>query len=257
MSDRTESAPQQGPGVAGYPPVALGGPFGILAGDDAAATMDTGVRGAHCAVYSPSSCEPAYAYPLIVWFHDAYGDECDVLSWLPHISDRNYLGIGLRAPLPVTNGLPRQRRWSTSERAIDVLEKELAIALCDVAERMNVHSDRIVVAGVGQGATIALRMLLRRPEWFGAGVCLNADWLPANRLEWWGQYAGKPLWLGHANDWRLLTSRSAIHSTKLLMSAGFEVTQHFDDFDQIQPAALAREVNHWLMHTLCGGTLIA
>ncbi len=219
--------------------------------------MDCGLPAAHCAIYAPPSYEAGYAYPLVVWFHDQGGDERDVLNWLPHISDQNYLGMGLRAPLPVTNGLPGQRRWSTSERFFDLLEEELATGICDLSERMNVHPQRIVVAGVGQGATVALRILLRRPEWFAAGVCLNADWLPANRLEWWGQYVSKPLWLGHAQDWRLLTSRSAIQSTKLLMSAGFDVTLRFDDFDELQPVALAREVNHWLMHRLCGDTLIA
>ncbi len=257
MSDRTESASPRDPGVAVYSQVTLGGAFGVHVGDQAAVTMDSGVPAAHCAVYAPPTYEAGYAYPLIVWFHDAYGDERDVLNWLPHLSDQNYLGLGLRAPLPVTNGLPAQRRWAMSERAFDVLESELAIAMYDLAERMSVHSNRIVVAGVGQGATIALRMLLRRPEWFGAGVCLNADWLPSNRLEWWGQYSRKPLWMGHVMDWKLLTSRAAINSTKLLQSAGFDVTQHFDDFDELQPATLAREVNHWLMHKLCSDTLIA
>ena len=255
MSDRMESTTKWKSAV--YSQMALMGPFGGTLAADASAAMDSGVQAAHCAVYVPPSYEPGYAYPLVVWFHDFGGDERDVLSWLPHISDQNYLGLGLRAPQPVNHGLPSRRRWPLSEQFFDLLEKELAISIGDLSDRMKVNAGRVIVAGVGQGATVALRMLLRRPEWFAAGVCLNADWLPANRLEWWGQYIDKPLWIGHAQDWQLLTTRSAIHRTKLLMSAGFDVTQHYDDFDELQPAALAREVNHWLMQTLCHDTLIA
>ena len=255
MSDRTESPIDRGSAVYSQPQWGTYVP--ALVEEGASSTLDSGVPAAHCAVYTPRSYESGYAYPLVVWFHDEGGDERDVLSWLPQISDQNYLGIGLRAPLPVTNGLPTRRRWSTSSGYLDLLEDELAVSLCDLADRLNVHPERIVVAGVGQGATVALRMLLRRPEWFAAGVCLNADWLPDNRLEWWGQYTGKPLWLGHAQDWPLLTSRSAIQSSKLLRSGGFDVTQHFDDFDELRPMALAREVNNWLMHRLIGETLIA
>lgn len=253
MSDRTESPIEPESAVYAQPP--WGGILGGVA-DNTAGSFDSGVPAAHFSVYTPPTYESGYAYPLVVWFHDEGGDERDVLSWLPHISDQNYLGFGLRAPLPLTNGLPGRRRWAMSPRYFDLLEDELAISLCDLLERANVHSERVVVAGVGQGASVALRMLLRRPDWFAAGVCLNADWLSDNRLEWWGQYAGKPLWLGHAQDWQLLTSRSAIQSSKLLMSAGFEVTQRFDDFDELRPLELAREVNHWLMHRLCGDTLI-
>jgi phospholipase/carboxylesterase len=212
--------------------------------------LDSGEAAAYCAVHLPIGFEPDYTYPLIVWFHDEGADEQEMLSLLPYISDRNYAGLSLRAPLPVTNGVPRQRRWSLAEGYLNILEAELAVSLERLAERIRIHGERVIAAGMGQGASVALRMLLRRPEWFAGGVCLNAEWDHRNRFEWWGQYAQKPLWLGQIVGWAS-SSTAAIVRTRLLRAAGFEVHARWIEFGDAKPRRLGTEIDRWLMQRLC------
>ncbi len=219
-------------------------------------TLDCGDPAVHCAVHVPRFYESGYAYPLVVWFHDEGGDEQEVLRVLPLISGRNYAGLSLRGPLPVTNGLPRQRRWSFADNYLNLLEDELAVGLQHAVERVNIHLDRVVVAGMGQGATLALRMLLRRPEWFAGAACLGGEWTADNRFEWWGQYVDKPVWLGYIRGWSDDRPAAAIRSARLLATAGFDVTTRVGDFDDADPLSLGAEIDQWMMQSLCPGSVI-
>jgi len=217
---------------------------------------DTGDPDAHCAITRPRGYEPGYAYPLIVWFHDYGSDERELLHVLPHISDRNYGGLSLRGPLPIKNGLPNKRRWSLADRYLHHLEDELAVGLQQTAQHVNVHWDRIVAAGMGQGATVALRMLLRRPEWFAGAVCFGAEWTSGHRFEAWGQYAHKPLWLGQVRGRSAIPARAAVRHARLLRAAGFDVATHVMDFDDADPARLGPVIDRWLLSSLCPDTVV-
>lgn len=228
----------------------------VTLGVDPGGTLDSGDPAVHCALTIPRGYEPGYAYPLIVWFHEAAADERQLVDVLPFISDQNYAGLAVRGPLPVLNGLPGQRRWSLADRFLHLLEDELAVGLQHAAEHINVNWDRVVVAGLGQGATVALRMLLRRPEWFAGAACVGAEWVPGTRLEAWGQYRHKPLWLGHIRGWSPVWSRAAVRQARLLRTAGFNVVTHVTDFDDADPANLGLIIDRWLMSSLCPDTVV-
>jgi len=220
------------------------------------ATVDSGLAAVDYCVSPPASYTPGYAYPLIVWFHDDSGDERDVLEWLPQISPQNYLGLGLRGPLPVANGLPGDRRWSLGDEHLSWLEDQLAVALVEAVEEWSIHTDRIVVAGIGTGASVALQMLLRQPELFAGAACLNAQLPAQSRLAAWERYAGRNLWLGHSSLLERAGRRPAIQFQSLLHAAGLNAqTRHFDD-DEWPLELLGRELDWWLMQTLCAETMI-
>ncbi|MGD9855666.1 MAG: alpha/beta hydrolase [Planctomycetaceae bacterium] len=219
-------------------------------------TLDSGDPAVHCAVRTPLHYEPGYSYPLIVWFHDRGADERELLTVLPHISERNYAGLSLRGPLPVGNGLPGQRRWSLADGYLNLLEDELAVCLSHVADRVNIHWDRVIAAGMGQGATLALRMLLRRPEWFAGAACLGGEWTSRHRFDWWGRYADKPVWLGHIRGWSTETSRAAVRYSGLMKTAGLDVTRRMIEFDDAAPGSIGREVDRWLLQSLCPDSVV-
>src|SRR6516225_11710340 len=52
--------------------------------------------------FIPRQYEPNYAYPLLVMFHARGGDEEQFVRAMPALSWRNYVGLGLRGPEPVT-----------------------------------------------------------------------------------------------------------------------------------------------------------
>ena len=227
-----------------------------IADERPAGTLDSGDPAVHCALKMPELYEPGYAYPLIVWLHDEGADESELLRALPWVSDRNYAGLAVRGPLPVLNGLPHRRRWSVADRYLTMLEDELSVALEQALEHVNIHRERIVVAGMGQGATLSLRLMLRRPEWFAAAVCVGGEWAATNRFEAWGRYAHKPLWLGQIEGWTDASSQSAIGRARLLRAVGFDVTTHVVDFDDADPANLGHAIDRWLMQTLCPDSVV-
>ena len=47
-------------------------------------------------LYLPEHYEHSYAYPLIVWLHGDGGTEDDTQLLMPMISERNYVGLGIR-----------------------------------------------------------------------------------------------------------------------------------------------------------------
>jgi phospholipase/carboxylesterase len=221
------------------------------------ATYESGRPPVEYAVALPSSYTPRYAYPVIVWFHDEGGDERDVREWLPRLSPQNYLGLGLRGPLPVADGLPAQRRWSLGCQHLNWLEEQLAVALMETARQFSIHAERIVAAGIGTGATLALQMLLRRPELFAAAACLNADLAPSQPLDNWGRFSGRGLWLGHSRLLHCGPLQPAFASTRLLHAAGLNVCPHPYDDDAWPLETFGRDVDQWLMPTLCGNRVVA
>jgi phospholipase/carboxylesterase len=219
-------------------------------------THESGQASVDYAISVPRSYAPGYAYPLIVWFHEEGSDEREVLEWVPRISPQNYLGLGLRGPLPIRNGLPEQRTWSTGPQHLEWLEDQLTAALVDVFEDWSIHPHRIVAAGIGRGGTLALQMFLRRPDLFAGAACLNADLLPDFRLDWWGQYSGRGLWLGHSDLLAEGHRRPALMSARTLHAAGINVHPRRYSLDEWPLETMGRDIDHWLLRTFCGETVI-
>lgn len=109
-------------------------------------------------VFAPEAWAPTYDYPLICFLHDDDRSEQDLWEWFPAISDQNFLALGVRAPFPAQTALPGQYRWrgqrpdATAAALIESIER--------VREEWNVHQDRIVLFGEGNGAVAALQQFL-------------------------------------------------------------------------------------------------
>lgn len=159
--------------------------------------------------FIPQRYEPNYAYPLLVLLHNRGGDEHQMLASMPAMSWRNYVGLSLRGPEPLTrDGQPAGFRWGSAfgrpdrilaeqlaptpppsevfRRAfqgepidpIDQLEDGVFRSIRGLRRTLHVHSERIFLVGVGEGATVAYRLGLTYPERFAGVVAING-WLPA------------------------------------------------------------------------------
>jgi phospholipase/carboxylesterase len=157
--------------------------------------------------FIPRQYEPNYAYPLLVLFHARGGDEDQLVRVMPALSCRNYVGLGLRGPEPVIkrdrlagfswgrdfelhdrSGLRSRARRSEAEivrRALfdpelddmDRLEEGVFTAIRKTRSLLHIHSERIFLAGCGEGAAVAYRFGLSYPERFAGVVAVNG-WLP-------------------------------------------------------------------------------
>jgi phospholipase/carboxylesterase len=156
--------------------------------------------------FIPQRYEPNYAYPLLVLFHARGGDEEQMVRSMPALSWRNYVGLSLRAPEPFerrgrVEGFTwgsafarrdrladrrsslneaetvRRRLWGTEPDPIDLLEEGVFSAIRQTRRALHVHSERLFLVGVGEGAAVAYRLGLSHPERFAGVVAING-WLP-------------------------------------------------------------------------------
>lgn len=153
--------------------------------------------------FVPQRYEPNYAYPLLVMFHGRGGDEQQMVRSIPAMSWRNYVGLSLRGPdtflrrgrhegfswgpdfARPDRHLPRclsstregeavrRRLIENEEDAVDRIEEGLFSAIRQTRRTLHVHSERIFLVGIGEGAAVAYRMGLSYPERFAGVVAIN------------------------------------------------------------------------------------
>lgn len=196
-------------------------------------------------VYAPDQWAPTYDYPLICYLHDDSRSEHDLWRWFPAISDQNFLGVGVRAPFPALTTLPGQFRWRGQRP--DATYAVLCEAIEFVQQDWNVHPDRIILFGEGNGAVAALQQFMlnqfHRDEHllrFGGAICRH---LPA----WWTRAlppledfaSGRVLLMdpiGEDVDGEIPAAIDGLNE------AGISVTLAEDR--TVSPAQL---INHWIM----------
>lgn len=137
----------------------------------------------------PMHYEPNYAYPLIVWLHDAGSSETEIFDVAPQISTRNYVSIAPRGlacrhttlACRRSNGrlLVGERReetrydWPETEEGVSEAENLVFYSIDQASAKSNVDRRRVFLAGRGAGGTTALRVALRNPREFAGVVSID------------------------------------------------------------------------------------
>ena len=126
--------------------------------------------------FLPTGYEPNYAYPLIVLFHQHGGSDEQVLRLAPRISRRNSIYLSLRGPVPLNltddDGLP-SFGWGDAGKYDSHLSEYLLKAVEQTRREFHVHSERVYLAGVAEGAAVAYRMALQLPGKFAGVIAVN------------------------------------------------------------------------------------
>lgn len=157
--------------------------------------------------FIPKRYEPNYPYPLLVLFHGRGSDEHQLVRSLPKMSWRNYVGLGLRGPeRMVRHGREEGYGWGPNfarpgrrearpspgtvqpvgdafrdalqDHTLERIDEGVFEAVYGVRRALHVHSERIFLVGVGEGAAVAYRLGLCYPERFAGVVAMNG-WLPS------------------------------------------------------------------------------
>jgi phospholipase/carboxylesterase len=202
--------------------------------------------------FLPTGYEPNYPYPLVVLFHRAGGNDDQVLRMAPRISRRNYICIALRGPEPAgirDDGRPGYN-WANTDAADEHMQEYLVRAVEQTRRNYHVHSERIYLAGVEEGATQAYRLGLRMPEKLAGIISLNGA-LPK-------PVEGSPLFkYPEIRDLRILICHGTMNENashedarkdfRLFYSAGCEVAFHsYQTNHKLHPHML-RDANRWIM----------
>ncbi len=200
--------------------------------------------------FLPTGYEPNYAYPLVVFFHGQRGNEEQVMRLAPRLSRRNYICVGLRGPQalgPRSDGRPGFG-WGKDGQFDTLLEDYVFRAVEMTRRNYHVHSERIYLAGVCEGAGAAYRLGLSHPEKFGGVVSLNGAMPRGNgpliRLPEARQLSAL---IGHGIANAVVPLSQARTDYRVLYAAGLAIRMHtYPATHKLHPDML-RDVNRWIM----------
>ncbi len=118
---------------------------------------------AHRSFFLPLHYVATYEYPLIVWLHSNGSNENQIDHVMPHISLRNYVGVGIRGT-KAADAVGHRFDWHQSPAAIATSHEAVIEAIDEASERFSIHKSRIVLAGYGAGGTMAIANCDARPR---------------------------------------------------------------------------------------------
>ena len=202
--------------------------------------------------FLPTGYEPKYAYPLIVFFHEQGSSEERILQLAPQVSRRNFICISLRGPEVI--GLTREGQprygWGAETEHLDTLHEYLLRAVEQTRRTYHVHSERVFLAGVGEGATLAYRIGLSMPEKFAGVVALNGS-VPRPQPDAptfrYPEVRGLKVFMAHGRECQKTPFETARSDFRLLYSAGIEPRLvGYDSADPLHPGML-RDLNRWVV----------
>lgn len=202
------------------------------------------------ATFTPLGYEAGYAYPLIVWLHGSGSSERELPQVMRHVSPRNFLAV---APRGVSDRVNEEYGWRQESSEIEQAETAVEEAIEAAAHRYNVNAGKVFIAGVGAGGTMAMRLGLRRPEWFAGAASIDGPLPRRHRpLCRVNEARGLPLLLSASRDSVGYPEPSLCSDLALLHSAGFHVAvRQYPGEDELTTAMLA-DVNRWAMDLVCG-----
>jgi phospholipase/carboxylesterase len=198
---------------------------------------------------APLHYEPNYEYPLLVWLHDAGGDEREVKRIIPLVSLRNYVSLAVRGTSSAQDGFA----WPETADAILAAEARVAEAVDQARQRFNVHSRRIFLAGHGAGGTMAIRLALRSPDRFAGAASIGGSFpeqhSPLARL---AAVRQSRLLIMHCRDSLTYSVEKVCDELALFHAAGMSVTlRQYPCGDELTTQML-RDLDVWLMEQVTG-----
>jgi phospholipase/carboxylesterase len=203
--------------------------------------------------FLPTGYEPNYAYPLLVFFHGHGGNEEQILRLAPRLSRRNYICIGLRGTQLLgerRDGRPGYA-WGTDGRCETLVEDYVFRAIEQTRRHYHVHSERIYLAGVCEGAMLGYRLGLTFPDRFAGVISLNGSLPPSGSLFLrLPQVRQLRAFIGHGIANAVIPLATARANFRLLYTAGLPVDLHtYPTTHRLHPHML-RDVNRWII-TMC------
>lgn len=201
-------------------------------------------------LFVPMHYERRYAYPLLVWLHDAGGSERELRQLMPHVSMRNYLAAAVRGTSPAV-GRPGYA-WEDSPDTASEAAERVQECIDAAQRRYHVHAERVFIAGQGRGGTMALRLALQHPEWFAGAISLGGP-LPQGGcpLQRVNRARRLPLLVAACLGSRAYPESRVASDLRLLHAAGFALAlRRYPGNDELTTVMLS-DMDRWIMSQVC------
>ncbi len=202
--------------------------------------------------FLPIRYEPGYRYPLVVWLHNDGYNENQVRHVMPHISTRNYIGVGVRGSMAIdANG--HRFAWSDSAAAVSRCEDAVWQSIDDACERYSIHRERVFIAGYGTGGTMARRIALRRSTQFAGCISLGGR-LPRGGAVLSNLASARRL----KNLWAIAIENPALsddefdRDIRLAADARLRLDVKRYTTDDEMVVEVLRDMNDWIMRVVTG-----
>lgn len=203
--------------------------------------------------FLPTGYEPRYAYPLLVFLHGHGSSEDQVLKLAPRLSRRNYICIGLRGSQPLgERGDGRTvYGWGRDSQTDSQVEDYVLRAVEQTRMNYHVHSERIYLAGICEGATLAYRLALTFTDNFAGIIALNGimprQGGPLLRLP---QARQLRVFIGHGIANAVVPLTLARQDHRLLYTAGLSVQLNTYPTNHRLHANMLRDTDRWIMEAI-------
>ena len=123
-------------------------------------------------IFFPRGYEARYAYPLFIWLHSDDSSEFELDEVMQSLSQRNYIGVGLRGPA-ASKSNSRKFCWSMKSADLSSSQDAVLETVRLACEDLNVNSDRIFLGGYGTGGSVAQWVGLKNPQAFAGCFSVN------------------------------------------------------------------------------------
>ena len=198
-----------------------------------------------------------YQYPVLVWFHHNGFNEHQIDQIMPHLSTRNYIGIGIRGNHAVDSA-GHCFNWHDSPAAVDATQEAVFDAIEEASIRFSIHPKRVILAGYQDGGTMAQRIALRTPSQI-SGVISMGGTLPHGELSLFEELRQRKLpmlWQWSSRN-PLYNDQQIREDCQLAMSisADLEIRQYADE-DEMNTVTL-KDANDWIMRKVISGSSIS
>ncbi len=202
-------------------------------------------------IFVPEFYEPRYAYPVVIWLHSQDSSEYELDSIIPHLSLRNYLGIGLRG---IQSGDGEGLfRWSLSDHSVSLTEELIGRTCLSLPEHYSVRRDKIFLAGYGMGGSLAHLIAIRNPAYFAGAISINGRFPDKpNNLRHWKQARSVPLLWMHGKDSHHCDCQELANLLRSAHRAALQIyPAQFPTADELDTAMLSL-ANRFMMQIVTG-----
>src|SRR5207253_552332 len=138
--------------------------------------------------------------------------------------------------------------WGSEGGSDATVEDYVFRAVEHTRRTYHVHSERIYLAGICEGATLAYRLGLLFPERFGGVISLNGlmprQGRPLFRLP---QLRELRVFIGHGIANVFMPLSSALQDRRLLYTAGLDVRLHTYPTTHRLHSDMLRDIDRWIM----------
>ncbi len=207
------------------------------------------VASGHC-FFLPLHYVASYRYPLIVWLHSNGFNENQLDDVMPHISIRNYVGVGVRAT-KAADAIGHRYDWYQNAAAINAAHDAIITAVDEAIARFSVNADRVILAGYRDGGTMALRIAMRQPDRFAAAISVGGA-MPRGAIRNMIQLRQRRLpmlwqWGGSRSDF---TAKDLTADCQLAMSIGGQVEVRQYPGDDEMNTVVLKDIDDFIMRRI-------